>query len=149
MVAVITIFHVLAAVAIVGLVLLQHGKGADAGAAFGAGSAGSIFGARGPSSFLTRATGILATVFFLTSLSLAYLSGQTVERRSITDSVVPIEWDGPPAGARAGTPADVPSAGTQSDIPLGSTGDAPTMSASRPAADENVSSEDAPKPRTN
>ncbi len=90
MLAVLTIIHVLSAVTIIGLVLLQHGKGADAGAAFGSGGAGSIFGARGPVTFLTHATGILAVVFFVTSLSLAYLSGQTVDRRSITDRVAPV-----------------------------------------------------------
>ncbi len=87
MLAILTIVHVLSALAIIGLVLIQHGKGADAGAAFGSGSAGSIFGARGPATFLTRATGVLAAVFFLTSLSLAYLSGQSIERRSITERV--------------------------------------------------------------
>jgi len=70
--------HILVALGIVGLVLMQHGKGADAGAAFGAGAAGgasgSVFGAKGSSNFLSRSTGILATVFFLTSLSMAYMS---------------------------------------------------------------------------
>lgn len=74
---IILIVHILAAMAIIGLVLLQHGKGADAGAAFGAGAAGgvsgSVFGAQGSSNFLSRTTAILATVFFVTSLSLAYL----------------------------------------------------------------------------
>lgn len=69
--------HILVALGIVGLVLMQHGKGADAGAAFGAGAAGgasgSVFGAKGSSNFLSRSTAILATVFFLTSLSMAYM----------------------------------------------------------------------------
>ena len=69
--------HILVALGIIGLVLIQHGKGADAGAAFGAGAAGgasgSVFGAKGSSNFLSRSTGILATVFFLTSLSMAYM----------------------------------------------------------------------------
>ncbi|MBI5936347.1 MAG: preprotein translocase subunit SecG [Betaproteobacteria bacterium] len=68
------IFHILAAVAVVGLVLLQHGKGADMGAAFGSGSSGSLFGATGSANFLSRATAVLATVFFMTSLGLAYFS---------------------------------------------------------------------------
>ncbi len=79
--------HVLVALGLIGLVLLQHGKGADAGAAFGSGSAGSVFGARGPATFLTRATAILAVIFFSTSLGLGYLSGHSVERRSIVDHV--------------------------------------------------------------
>lgn len=70
----ILIVHVIAAVVIIGLVLLQHGKGADMGAAFGSGSAGSLFGASGAANFLSRATAALATVFFLTSMGLTYFS---------------------------------------------------------------------------
>jgi len=66
--------HILVALAIVGLVLMQHGKGADMGAAFGSGASGSLFGASGAANFLSRATGVLATVFFLTSLTLAYVA---------------------------------------------------------------------------
>lgn len=69
------VFHVLIAVAIVALVLLQQGKGADMGAAFGSGASGSLFGARGSASFLSRTTAILAALFFLNSLALAYFSG--------------------------------------------------------------------------
>jgi preprotein translocase subunit SecG len=68
------VFHILAAVGIVVLVLLQHGKGADMGAAFGSGSAGSLFGSAGASNFLSRTTAILAAVFFATSLGLTYFS---------------------------------------------------------------------------
>jgi preprotein translocase subunit SecG len=82
--------HLCTALAIIGLVLLQHGKGADAGAAFGAGAGASatVFGARGASSFFSRATGILAAVFFLTSLTLGILFVQKQEVRSVTDSVM-------------------------------------------------------------
>lgn len=66
--------HVVAAVSVVTLVLLQHGKGADVGAAFGSGSSGSLFGATGSANFLSRATAVLATIFFLTSLGLAYVA---------------------------------------------------------------------------
>ena len=65
--------HILVAIAIIGLVLMQHGKGADMGAAFGSGASGSLFGATGSANFLSRATGILAAVFFVTSLTLAYI----------------------------------------------------------------------------
>jgi len=71
---VILIFHVLAALCVIGLVLLQHGKGADMGAAFGSGSAGSLFGSSGSANFLSRTTGFLAALFFLTSLGLTYVS---------------------------------------------------------------------------
>ncbi len=70
------IAHTLIALLIIVLVLLQRGKGADAGAAFGAGASGTVFGARGSSSFFSRATAICATAFFVSSLTLAYLSSQ-------------------------------------------------------------------------
>jgi preprotein translocase subunit SecG len=66
--------HVLVALVIIGLVLLQHGKGADMGSGFGGGASSSLFGATGSANFLSRATAVLATVFFLTSLGLAYLA---------------------------------------------------------------------------
>src|SRR5207302_9056319 len=64
--------HVVVAAALVGFVLLQHGKGADMGAAFGSGASGSLFGAVGSDNFLSRTTAVLATVFFLSSLGLTY-----------------------------------------------------------------------------
>ena len=70
------IAHTLIALLIIVLVLLQRGKGADAGAAFGAGASGTVFGARGSSSFFSRATAVCATLFFVSSLTLAYLSSQ-------------------------------------------------------------------------
>lgn len=69
------VLHVLVGLGVIGLVLLQHGKGADMGAAFGSGASGSLFGATGSANFLSRTTAILATVFFVTSLSLSYLAG--------------------------------------------------------------------------
>ncbi len=81
--------HLLIAIGMVVLVLIQHGKGADAGAAFGAGAAGgvsgSVFGAKGSGNFLSHSTAVLAAVFFLTSLSLAYLAKNTT---SETDSLL-------------------------------------------------------------
>lgn len=70
----ILVIHVLAALGIIGLVLLQHGKGADVGAAFGSGASGSLFGATGSANFLSRTTAVLALVFFFTSLGLAYVA---------------------------------------------------------------------------
>lgn len=70
------IIHLLVSIGIVVLVLLQHGKGADLGAAFGSGASGSLFGASGSANFLSRATAVLATVFFITSLSLAWLASR-------------------------------------------------------------------------
>ena len=88
---ILTVIHMFAAIGIIGLVLIQHGKGADAGAAFGAGAAGgasgSVFGAQGSGNFLSRSTAILATVFFVTSLSLAYLAQSTKEPTSLLENV--------------------------------------------------------------
>ncbi|MDA0993590.1 MAG: preprotein translocase subunit SecG [Proteobacteria bacterium] len=103
------IIHTLIALAIIGLVLIQRGKGADAGAAFGSGASGTVFGARGSTSFFSRATAVLATAFFATSLTLAYLSSQrTGAPASLLESipateieqqapVAPITNDGVPA----------------------------------------------------
>lgn len=81
--------HILVGLTVIGLVLLQHGKGADMGAAFGSGSSGSLFGASGSANFLSRATAVLATIFFLTSLGLAYMAGKrpAVEGNSVMDAV--------------------------------------------------------------
>src|SRR5919204_943954 len=75
--------HVLVAIGICGFVLLQHGKGADVGAAFGSGASGSLFGASGSANFLSRATAILALVFFLTSLGLTYFSSRKSDARGV------------------------------------------------------------------
>lgn len=75
----IVVVHVVVAVAVVGLVLIQQGKGADAGAAFGGGASQTVFGSQGSGSFLTRVTSVMALVFFLTSFSLAVLAKQRAE----------------------------------------------------------------------
>ena len=74
---IITILQVVSALAIIGLVLLQHGKGADMGAAFGTGASGSLFGASGSSNFLSKSTAIAAVVFFLSTLALVYVGQPT------------------------------------------------------------------------
>lgn len=81
--------HVLVALAVIGLVLLQHGKGADMGAAFGSGASGSLFGASGSANFLSRTTGALATVFFLTSLGLSYIATQSDKAPTSVMDVAP------------------------------------------------------------
>ena len=82
------ILHVLTALAVCGFVLLQHGKGADMGAAFGSGSSGSLFGAVGSANFLSRTTAILATVFFVTSVALTYLGSQHGVSQGVMDKGV-------------------------------------------------------------
>jgi preprotein translocase subunit SecG len=105
------VLHVLAAIAVCGFVLLQHGKGADMGAAFGGGSSGSLFGAAGSANFLSRSTAILATIFFLTSVALTYLGSQRgapqgVMEKGVMERVLPAK------------PSDVP-APKASDVPGG------------------------------
>ena len=87
------VFNVITAIIIVVLILLQKGKGADMGSAFGAGASGTMFGSKGSANFLSRSTAVLATVFFITSLTLAYLNKGTVVQTndSILDSVNTIE----------------------------------------------------------
>jgi preprotein translocase subunit SecG len=82
---VILVLHVLVGAGVIGLVLLQHGKGADMGAAFGSGSAGSLFGASGSANFLSRATAVLATIFFVTSLGLTYLGARHTETKGVIE----------------------------------------------------------------
>ena len=104
---VILVIHVFLAIGIIGLVLLQRGKAADAGAGFGAGASGTVFGARGSASAFSRATAILATLFFITSLTLAYMAGRRVgappqeegllPQQSAPVETVPAPLDAPPA----------------------------------------------------
>jgi preprotein translocase subunit SecG len=82
------IAHVLISAFIIGLVLLQRGKGADAGAAFGSGASGTVFGAKGSANFLSRSTAVLATLFFISSLGLAYLGSQRPVATSLMDEPV-------------------------------------------------------------
>ncbi len=99
------VFHVLIGIGIVLLVLLQRGKGADAGAGFGSGASGTVFGARGSASFLSRSTATLAALFFVTSLALAYMGGRqggapasVIDRLDLpTAPTAPVESSAPPA----------------------------------------------------
>ena len=98
------VVHVLTAVVLIGLVLMQHGKGADMGAAFGSGSAGSLFGSTGSANFLSRSTAIAAAIFFTTSLALTYVySHQTAQQGVMAKQIV--------------APAAPKDAGAQSLIP--------------------------------
>jgi len=106
---IIVFVHVVISAVLIGLILIQRGKGAEAGAAFGGGASQTVFGSRGSSSFLTRTTAILATVFFITSLTLAYFTQQSTQVTSVTDMVLPGETIQQIDNADvASTPADVP-----------------------------------------
>ena len=108
--------HILVGLSVIGLVLIQHGKGADMGAAFGSGASGSLFGASGSANFLSRTTGVLAAVFFLTSLGLTYLaSSKPKTSGSVMDTVktlpaetAPVETPVVPAAASDSKAQDIP-----------------------------------------
>jgi preprotein translocase subunit SecG len=110
------IVHVLAAGGIIALVLVQHGKGADVGAAFGSGSAGSVFGSAGSANFLSRMTAGLALVFFVTSIGLSFLTNKRTGGKGVMSNQPAATQSAPEkAPAAAGVP-DVPSApGAKSD----------------------------------
>lgn len=118
------VVHVLLALGIIGLVLIQHGKGADAGAAFGSGASSTVFGSRGSASFLTRTTGVLAAVFFLTSLSLAYLASGNRDRESVLEKLLPTQTETvapavpvEPAPGTSDGPGDLPAVPQPGDRP--------------------------------
>jgi preprotein translocase subunit SecG len=108
------VIHVALAIGVIGLVLIQHGKGADAGAAFGSGASATVFGSRGSASFLTRLTTILAGLFFLTSMTLFYLAAQRDGGLgSVTDGIV-TEQVAPPA---SDLPGGVPESTAVEELP--------------------------------
>ena len=111
------VVQLLAAITMIGLVLVQHGKGADMGASFGSGASGSLFGATGSANFLSRFTAVCAGVFFVCTLSLAYLSNSVASRepssggsvldRAVTAPAAPVSAGSIPAGAAVALPAPV------------------------------------------
>ena len=133
---IITLGHTLIAVLVIVLVLLQRGKGADAGAAFGAGASGTVFGSRGSSSFFSRATAVLATAFFASSLTLAYLSSQRTEApTSLLEGAEPID-----AAIEAG-PVD----GDEAPIGEISADELPSLDETAPEEDAAAIEEDLPQ----
>ena len=133
--------QLLSALAMIGLVLIQHGKGADMGASFGSGASGSLFGATGSANFLSRATAACATLFFVCTLTLTYLGSSGSASRantggSVLDSAAPAASAVPVTGAipsaapvalpaSAAAPAPAPTAGVPAPVP------APTPAASK------------------
>jgi preprotein translocase subunit SecG len=118
------IVHIVSATCIVALVLVQRGKGADAGAGFGAGASGTVFGARGATTALSRATAVLATVFMVTSLTLAYMG---------TRSAAPAQSELERI-ATEGVEAEVPLAPPGDDVPVVIPSEVPQADAPAPAA---------------
>jgi len=117
---ILSVIHMLLAVGLVGLILLQHGRGADAGAAFGSGASATVFGARGSASFLSRTTAALATGFFLTSMALGYFAIQARQQKDLMSGPVP-------AGPAATAPA-----------PPKPTTDLPEIPSSAPAPESDI-----------
>ncbi len=127
------ITHTVIALSIIALVLLQRGKGADAGAAFGAGASGTVFGSRGASSFFSRATAVLATAFFASSLTLAYLSSQrSTSPESLLEDAPVVETD---TGEAPASDNEIPDADMPSLEPAQGTEDLPAL-AEEPARDD-------------
>ena len=115
----VVIVQVLSALAIIGLVLLQHGKGADMGASFGSGASGSLFGATGSSNFLSKSTGVAAAVFFAATLALAFIGGHRTASVGVMDNLSTATKLVPAASAPAASvaPASASAAGQANQIP--------------------------------
>jgi preprotein translocase subunit SecG len=137
------VVQVISALAIIGLVLLQHGKGADMGAAFGSGASGSLFGASGSSNFLSKSTAVAAAVFFASTLALAYMgntrtggaapSGGVMERMAAPANGVPANAPATEPAAAPAPTAGVPTA-PNADVPAGPAEPVPaTVSPAPPA----------------
>jgi preprotein translocase subunit SecG len=133
--------HTLIAVLIIVLVLLQRGKGADAGAAFGAGASGTVFGAKGSSNFFSRATAVLATAFFASSLTLAYISSQrpSADENFLEDSLAteaPLEPESTPTDD-ASAEEDFPELPESDDADWATDdGEMPSLGPDEPVEDE-------------
>jgi preprotein translocase subunit SecG len=140
------VVQVISALAIIGLVLLQHGKGADMGAAFGSGASGSLFGASGSSNFLSKSTAFAAAIFFASTLSLAYM-GNNRTPGATQDAGVMGRVAVPATGAPAGAGANVPATTTPTDAPAPTAG-VPTAPASSvpPGPAETVPATVSPAP---
>jgi preprotein translocase subunit SecG len=141
---ILTVVHLFLALGLVGLVLIQHGKGADMGAAFGSGASATVFGARGSGNFLSRSTAVIATLFFLTSMALAYFAAQIGEPAGLMDGVdrapvAPAAVKLEDAGPGTEVPPPVPSLDEISEVP-------PPAAVSEPPSDAEAVP--APSPAT-
>lgn len=131
MTTIVIIIHVLLGLVLIGLVLIQHGKGADAGAAFGSGASGTVLGARGPANALQKLTGWLVVAFFGTSLLLAYVINASQQPSSVVDSAPAPKTEQGEDGVTPTSPdrpADVPSPDSAVPSGTGKEGQTPTPS---------------------
>lgn len=118
------VVHVVMAVVMIGLILIQQGKGAEMGASFGSGASGTVFGSAGSAGFLTKLTAGLALVFFITSISLGVFARHTVDAAALPAPLVPAQTAGLPAIPAAGTAPVAP-------VPAAPVGDLPMAPASK------------------
>jgi preprotein translocase subunit SecG len=135
---ILTVLHLFLALGLVGLVLIQHGKGADMGAAFGSGASATVFGARGSGNFLSRATAVIATLFFLTSMALAYFAAQVGEPEGLMEGVdeVPAAVEVIEGGTAVEVPPPAAATDEGSDVPAPEAVPAPPPAAISGEADE-------------
>jgi preprotein translocase subunit SecG len=138
------VVQVMVSISLIALILLQHGKGADAGAAFGSGASSTVFGASGSASFLSRATGILATVFFAVSLSLSVMAHRQTEQQSLVEKYV-----APTEQAVEKLEEAVKSTAT-SDVPVAPASDVPAVPAAPTAETQSAvpAAENKPAPES-
>ena len=130
------VFHILCGLTLIALILIQQGRGATTGAAFGSGASSTVFGARGSATFLSRATAIIATIFFSICIVLAYLSTQTVAPKGLVERAAPSAPTAP--GDVPSLPAQLPAAPAQPAAPAAQQpADMPSIPADQqPAAPE-------------
>jgi preprotein translocase subunit SecG len=139
--------HLFLSIGLIGLILIQHGKGADAGAAFGSGASATVFGARGSANFLSRTTGILALLFFITSLTLAWMALNTARESGLMVDV-PTEQAQEIPPAQSDMPV-VPAGNATSDVPVvpeekaDSAPDVPVVETPAPAVEAGATGEPA------
>ena len=138
--SVVLVVHTFIAVMIIVLVLMQRGEGAEAGAAFGAGASGTVFGARGSTNFFSRATAVLATAFFVSSLTLAYMSSQHNDAPdSLLEDATPIEVEQDTAGPAAEQLPELPA--IEDESPSAEESAFPVLQEAPPAETEDQSTQ--------
>ena len=130
--SILLVAQVIISIALVVFVLLQHGKGADAGAAFGSGASATVFGSQGSANFLTRTTAILATLFFLNSMAMTYLVSHREGPKSVVDEVS-VEQ---PAAQQEATEAPAPAVAPPADLPADVPADVPPPATGAQPADQ-------------
>lgn len=135
---IVVVIHMFVCVGLIGLILIQHGKGADAGAAFGSGASSTVFGSRGSASFLTRTTAILATTFFVTSLTLAYFSSNQNTQKSVVEEIaLPVEKTIETELPVEQTSSELPPEVTLEEVPATEEKTPPSTEATMPPTSDN------------